>query len=90
MDEKNHKECEREKLEPEFHKLYIFGHSLDVTDKDILRKLILADNVKTTIFYHSKEELGAKIVNLVKVIGKNELIKRTGRHTKAITFCPQD
>lgn len=87
-DEKNHKECAREKPEP--HKLYIFGHSLDVTDKDILRKLILTDNVETTIFYYSKEDLGAKIANLVKVIGKNELIKRTGRRTKKITFWPQE
>ena len=68
------------------HNLYIFGHSLDVTDKDILRDLILNDNVYTTIFYPNKEELGRKIANLVKVIGQDELIRRTGGSKKTIEF----
>ncbi len=68
------------------HKLYIFGHSLDITDKDILRDLILNDNVYTTIFYLDKKDLGAKIANLVKVIGQDELIRRTGGSTKTIEF----
>lgn len=71
------------------HNLYIFGHSLDVTDKDVLRDLILNDNVHTTIFYHSKDELGRKIANLVKVIGQDELIRRTGGSTKTIDFKEQ-
>ena len=79
------------------HNLYIFGHSLDVTDKDILRDLILNDNVYTTIYYHKtyddngnddngRIDLGSKIANLVKVIGKDELIRRTGGSTKTIEF----
>lgn len=68
------------------HQLYILGHSLDVTDKDILRDLILNDNVQTTIYYYSKDghdkaDLGDKIANLTKVIGEEELIKRTSEHT---------
>ncbi len=83
------------------HDLYIFGHSLDITDKDILRKLILNDNVDTTIFYYERKdengcgdngrsELGQKITNLVKVIGQSELIKRTGGSTKTIEFVLQE
>lgn len=68
------------------HNLYIFGHSLDITDRDILRDLILNDNVYTTIFYPDKKELGKKIANLVKVIGQDELIRRTGGNTKTIEF----
>lgn len=79
------------------HNLYIFGHSLDVTDKDILRDLILNDNVYTTIYYHKtyddsgkddngRTDLGSKIANLVKVIGQDELIRRTGGSTKTIEF----
>lgn len=71
------------------YKLYIFGHSLDVTDEDILRDLILNDNVKTTIFYHNKDAMGQQIANLVKVIGQDELIKRTGGSTKTIEFKQQ-
>lgn len=71
------------------HCLYIFGHSLDVTDKDILRDLILNDNVYTTIFYHDKDTMGQQIANLVKVIGQDELIRRTGGSTKTIEFRQQ-
>lgn len=72
------------------HSLAIFGHSLDVTDKDVFRELILNDNVYTTIFYPDKDELGRKIANLVKVIGQDELIKRTGGRTKTIEFKMQE
>lgn len=71
------------------NQLYIFGHSLDVTDKDILRDLILNDNVYTTIFYHDKDTMGQQIANLVKVIGQDELIRRTGGMTKTIEFKQQ-
>lgn len=74
--------------------LFIFGHSLDVTDGDVLKKLICNDNVNTTIFYHRKSEddkhtLGRLITNLVKIIGSDELIRRTGGAYKTISFSPQ-
>lgn len=68
------------------HKLYIFGHSLNITDKDVLRDLILNDNVYTTIYYLNKGVMGQQIANLVKVIGQDELIRRTGGSTKTIEF----
>jgi hypothetical protein len=71
------------------HNLYIFGHSLDVTDGDILKDLILNDNVHTTIYYVNKDVMGQQIVNLVKVIGQDELIKRTGGKNKTIEFKKQ-
>lgn len=70
------------------HHVYIFGHSLDVTDRDILRDLILNDNVHITIFYHDKDVMGQQIANLVKVIGQDELIRRTGGKDKLIEFKP--
>lgn len=71
------------------HNLYIFGHSLDVTDGDVLRDLILNDNVHTKIYYFNKEVMGQQIANLVKVIGQKELIRRTGGSTKTIEFLNQ-
>ena len=44
------------------------------------------NNVYTTIFYFNKDDFGTKIANLVKVIGQDELIKRTGGNTKTIEF----
>lgn len=71
------------------HQLYIFGHSLDVTDKDVLRELICNDNVTTTIFYVDKDRYGQQIANLVKVIGQDELIKRVYGRKKSIIFKQQ-
>lgn len=71
---------------PPKYNLYFFGHSLDITDKDILRDLILTENVHTTIFYHNKDAMGQQIANLVKVIGQEELIRRTGGQEKLIEF----
>lgn len=69
---------------PDETNIYIYGHSLDATDKDILATLITAENVKTTIFYHSQDALEKQIINLVKVITEDELIRRTGK--KNIVF----
>lgn len=69
--------------------LYFIGHSLDVTDKDILKELILFDEANTTIYYHNQEALGRMIANLVKVIGEDELIRRTGGSKATISFVQQ-
>ncbi len=76
------------------HTLYIFGHSLDSTDKDILKLFICNDNVQTKIFYHRKNQddkksLGKLIKNLVQIMGQEELIRRTGGAHKTIEFIPQ-
>ena len=71
------------------HNVYIFGHSLDITDKDILRELILYENVYTTIFYLNRDVMGQQIANLVKIIGQDELIRRTGGRSKTIEFRQQ-
>jgi hypothetical protein len=76
-------------LIPDNHEVYIFGHSLDVTDKDVLRDLILSPYAETTIYYLDNVDYGKKITNLVKVIGPDELVKRTGGPTKSITFKQQ-
>ena len=59
--------------------VYIYGHSLDATDKDILSALITAENTKTTIFYHDSSALEKQIANLVEVITEDELIRQTGK-----------
>lgn len=68
--------------------IYIYGHSLDVTDKDVLEKLIKIKGAQTTIFYHNKKALGDQIANLVKVIGEEQLIRRTRGNKRTIRFEP--
>lgn len=76
------------------HTLYIFGHSLDVTDRDILKLFICNDNVQTKIFYYRKSqedkaELSKLIKNLIRIMGQDEWIRRTGGVHKTIEFVPQ-
>lgn len=72
--------------ETDFHKIFFYGHSLDITDKDIIRALILAQRTHTTIYYLDKEDYARKITNLVKIIGQDELISRTGGVDRSIFF----
>ena len=58
--------------------IYIYGHSLDKTDKDVLGGLILSKQARTKVFYLDREDLGKKIANLVTVIGREKVISLTG------------
>lgn len=91
---KNHKRFVYDLLGAKFarkyyHHLYIIGHSLDSTDEDILKTLIVNDNVKTTIYYYDESSLGQMVKNLVKIIGSDELIKRTAGNQQTIFFIKQ-
>ena len=70
--------------------IHIIGHSLDITDKDILNELIIFDKkdkqdkqkdlrdvivpVKVIIYDHNKKANASHIANLVRVITQDELI----------------
>ena len=71
------------------HNVYIIGHSLDITDKDILSSLINMKSTKTTIFYHSQAALGNQINNLVKVLGEDNLIAKVHGENASIVFQEQ-
>lgn len=71
------------------NRLYIFGHSLDVTDGDILKELIEHDGIKTIIFYKDKARLGQQIANLVKVLGSEKIIQYVYGNNPIIEFRQQ-
>lgn len=57
--------------------LHIYGHSLDVTDKDILNDILTASDVKQIIIYcMDKSSEGQYIANLVNIIGKQEVVSK--------------
>ena len=68
---KNYDRYQNKKIE-----LFVFGHSLDVTDEDVLREFLLDEKVITTIYYYDKAAFDRCIANLVKVIGRENLIER--------------
>lgn len=68
--------------------IYFFGHSLDIVDGDVIRKLIHCKKAKVIIFYYNQKALNALVVNLAKILGKDELIQFTNE--EKITFYKSD
>jgi len=67
-----------------FH-LLVMGHSLDVTDEDIIKSLFERAS-KITILYHNKTSKSSYIGNLVKIYGKNGF--DVLRERQNLTFLP--
>ncbi len=70
--------------------VYIFGHSLDITDKDIFYEILMKEGIKTTIYYFNEKDYAQKIANVVKIIGQDELIKKVYGLGRTIIFEKQD
>lgn len=79
----------REELEGLETNLYIFGHSLDITDKDILKELIMLPRTTTTIYYYDNDAYKQYIVNLVKLIGQDKLTDWVHGSNPRIKFVQQ-
>ena len=70
--------------------LYIFGHSLDITDRDVLYDLISNGRQSTTtIFYRNATQLAGELKNLIRLIGSEELNNRTRSIPPSIVFVKQ-
>lgn len=69
--------------------LYIFGHSLDETDGDVLREFITHKHIRTVIYYKDKRQLGQQIANLVKILKSDKMIEMVYENQPSITFCEQ-
>lgn len=65
--------------------LYIYGHSLDKTDKYILEEFINKSS-KTTIYCYDQDTYETCIANLVQIIGRDNLISRTYSGKESIIF----
>ena len=64
--------------ENKYNNFFVFGHSLDISDKDILNEIITAsDTLQVTIFYRHQSEMEKFIINLIKILGKDNMIKYT-------------
>lgn len=63
-----------------FYDIHIYGHSLDITDNDIL-KIIFDIETNIKIYHLDKPTQGAYIANVVKIIGKDKLIERVNNGT---------
>ena len=59
------------------HNVYFFGHSMDITDKDIIKALIINKNVNTTIYYHSSDVKMKIVKNLIHVLEYSNFLEYT-------------
>ena len=70
--------------------VYIFGHSLDVTDKVVLSEIIKSEVItSTTIFYRDKQQQAGQIANLSKILGQNTLLEYVNSVNPKIIFKKQ-
>lgn len=53
---------------------YIFGHTLDVNDGDII-KFVIENNDHIVIFYHTYDDIISKTQNLIKILGKEKYLE---------------
>jgi len=57
--------------------VYIFGHSLDVTDKDILSNFIGDDSTSVTVYCRDKRTEGELMANTIKLIHEEKFLEKS-------------
>lgn len=68
---------------------YFFGHSLDVTDGDILREIMETPGISITIFYKDKQQQANQIANLSKILTQDKLLEYAVSTKPKIVFVQQ-
>lgn len=69
--------------------VYVFGHSLDITDEDILREFFVENCFRVHIYYKDKQKQATLIANLIKMIGESEFIEQINAVPPKIEFIRQ-
>lgn len=76
--------------EPAFSDIYVFGHSLDVTDRDILRRFFMSDVTVLHIFARDKASEGDLIANLLRIMDEEKVVKKSTNNPNMIEFILTD
>ena len=67
--------------------LYIFGHSLAVSDREYLMDFLTNEQIRTTVFFHDEKQKTDQIKNLITMLGRGPFVDYTSRDR--IVFCEQ-
>ncbi len=70
-------------------KIFIFGHSLDVTDKDILYDYLESEATDVTIYCRDEATAGEYIANVIKIIGEKRLLEKVNQYPQKLKFVIQ-
>ena len=74
----------KEKIEITF-----FGHSLDATDGDVIKDMVMHERSLITIFYYDKGAYKQIVANLIEIIGKDKLVNFIYGEQPKIRFAKQ-
>ena len=71
--------------------VFIFGHSLDATDNEIFKDILLRElnDTQTIIYYHDTDSRKRIITNLVKILTQPILVQKTKGNNPDIKFVEQ-
>lgn len=69
--------------------VYVFGHSLDITDKDILFDFFENEATAVTIYCRNKGTEGELLANMIKIISEKRLLQKVNQAPSKIEFIIQ-
>lgn len=66
--------------------IYVYGHSLDVTDKDILKRFLISNRTRIYICARDKASEGELIANLIRITDEETIIRKSTTNPPMIQF----
>lgn len=69
--------------------VYVFGHSLDVTDKDILSSFIGDDSTAVTVYCRDRGTEGELIANTIQLISEEKLLDKSNHAPEKLKYILQ-
>lgn len=64
----------------EIMNIFIFGHSVNEVDGDVIKRLITREHTNVYIYYYNQEALNSIVANLAKILGKDMIIDYTNKN----------
>ena len=71
---------------PHFSEIYIYGHSLDLTDKDILKRFLSSKHTRIHIFSRDKASEGELISKLLQIVGEDIVVEKATNNPLMLQF----
>lgn len=66
--------------------VYVFGHSLDKTDKDILSQILGHEDARVKVYCKDKGSEGELIAKMIQLIGQDNLVDKVYANPSKLEF----
>ncbi len=64
----------------EIMNIFIFGHSVNEVDGDIIERLVTREHTNIYIYYYDQQALNSIVANLTRILGKDMIIDYTNKN----------